>query len=374
MILPKLHDSLIERREHVAHLTETLQPFLQTGHAGVLLARTTPKRVAVYIAPRDEVMEFASLHANSPIHETDAAFAEAIVDHVERLAVPGVDGLAPLDSREWALVEVLREHRARLDLVVLHPESSACEILANGNPADREDFLTQRPGAIDLTALPLLDAVKLVKQRRAEYGIGLSSPVPHGVGKPVDEYLVVATHIAGENGDSDLSEGISTIGLDCRVPLEDRVSAVLDVWHTAVAIAELDDWSFRVVAADNGWAPEASNYEAPQGAYEQAGGLILGEDANAIPPEYRSDSAHSLHLLDHVTTAHDDRITSARKREMALVRISPRHVVEVAREIVWTTLGETPGSVRIDDAHRYAACQALADAEACHRLAKSPTP
>lgn len=364
MILPKLHDSLIERRERVEQLAETLQPFLRTGHAGLLLARITPKCVGVYIAPRDEIIEHASLHDNSPVYDTDAEFAEAIVDRIERLAVPGVDGLASIDSRAWALVEVLREHRARLDLVVLYPDSAACEILPSSNPADRADFLANRPGAIDLTAMPLKDAVARIQQHRAAFGDGLGGAAPRTLSGalPRDTYRVLATRADGTDGDQDLTCGVSTVELDCRVPLEDRYSAVLDVFHSKVAIAELDDWQFAVLAPDAGNAPQGTAYEPEHGAYEGAGILELGGDPYDLGNAGRVEVTTSSAMLT---------IGSARIAGVALIRIDSSEIIEARGDGIAATLTRHPGSVRLDDAYPYAATEALADAREVYERSQS---
>lgn len=369
MIPPKLHDSLIERSERVAALTAEIQPLFDAGHAGFIVSSNLSRPgVGALILPSDEVSERANSETDDGAAYTDAAqMAEAVIDRAERLAVPGIEGLAPIDSREWALIEVLREHRARLDLVVLYPDSAACEILASSNPTDRADFLENRPGAIDLTAMPLRDAVERVLKHREMFGEGLNGAAPRTLtaALPRDIYQVLAYRTDGTDGDADLTCGVSTVALDCRVPLEARHSAVLDVWHSKVAIGDLDCWEFKVLSPDGGLVPEGTAYTPDQGIYECSGDLELGCDPFELGQAQRLE----------VTTEHETSVVaSARTAGVHLVRIDASTVAQVLPSQLVALLRQHPGSLRIDDAHPYAATDALLSIDARARASFSSAP
>lgn len=364
MIPPKLHDSLVERVERVDSLAASLRELFDAGHDGLLLSeRITAAGAGVLIAPSSEIAELAKDESSLPYADA-AGLAEAVVDRIERLTVPGIDGLAAVHSRAWALVEVLREHRSRLDLVVLYPDSAACEILASSTPTDRADFLASRPGAIDLTAMPLKDAVARIQQHRAVFGDGLRGTAPRtltGV-LPRDTYKVLAMRADGADGDQDLTCGVSTVELDCRVPLEDRYSAVLDVFHGKVAIGDLDAWQFAVLAPDGGNAPQGTAYEPQHGAYESAGILELGGDPYDLGNAGRIEVTTSSAMLT---------IGNARIAGVALIRIGASEIIEARGDGIAATLARHPGSVRLDDASPYAVSDALADAREAYERSQS---
>lgn len=348
MIPKKLYDWPIERDARIAAMAAAIKPLFDAGHLGKIIYEG-PEGVGVMIAPPAEWPRrlpnaFENLLEDG-IENDPQVLARNVVTLAERNAVGGYMTVAR-NSSSWALTEVLREHRARLDLVILYPDSSACEILTNSHPVDREEFLANRPGAIDLTAMPLLDAVRRVEQHRARFGVGLAAAKPATLtGKtPMDTYYLVATHEDGADGDCDLIAGVSSIHVDCRVPLEDRWSAIADLWHARVAIAELEDWQFEPVTDTGDYVPSGEDYEPEQGLYERAGELDLHSGPHELST--RSSEAVAIDACAVPTaTAHI---------------LTPRGgITAVPATHVYAVLAQYPGSVRIDLAHQAAADAAM---------------
>jgi len=186
------------------------------------------------------------------------------------------------DDRSLALMHALCQHHGNGDLVVLLPQGDGCEILASPlSAADRDDFLENRPGAIDLTCLPMPEAVEHIMERRRSSLAGECGPSLASGAR--DLYRVNASYIG--DGAPDFAPGTYEIVVDCRVPLEHRLSAVMDVFHCNFGIEILDDWSLIWTLPSGAPIPAAHEIHAPvEYTYEKSGAigdhLISDEDVS----------------------------------------------------------------------------------------------